>query len=400
MNTASQVGKVVMTAWAWRTAMGNDEQVLARLLQGENGFQTKAHFDNSVYDCPLVAAINTRLAASKHQRYLRRMGLFALEVAKEVAIKANIQQQDTERVGLFFGYGGLRAHWDDLMPAFVAQVSETSQCWQRGLHLLHPFWMLQHLSNNAHAITAQELRACGDGATYSGGNAGAQAIAAAIRALTIGSIDSAIVVAYDSLLEPETLVELRQRYAINRQNATNLITPYSPNEQGFVPSEAAAAIVLQRADNNSPKPQCFIQALACADNNPHAASVSTLAQMTEQLLQAGDVIDGVGLAVADYDWAERNMLETILAKQGYPQTSLTCLANSLGQSGAAHCLLQAIALSEFLKRGQLPAIHGLQETGFELLRPLNVASSISSGAALALSACAPSLAGAVRVELI
>ena len=393
------IGKAIMTAWSWRTPMGNDEDVLVRLLAGENGFQTKTRFDNSLYDCPLVAAINDTPVASKHQRYLRRMGLFALELAKEVALKANIQQQQPERVGLFFGYGGLRAHWNDLMPAFAEQVSETSQCWQRGLHLLHPFWMLQHLSNNAHAIAAQELGACGDGATYSGGNAGAQAIAAAIRALNTGSIDTAIVVGYDSLLEPETLVELRQRHAINRQDSDKLIAPYSGYAQGFVPAEAAAAIVLQRADSTS-KAQCYIQALACADGNPHPASINTFAQMTKKLLQAGDVIDGVGLAQSDYDLSEKNMLKTILANQNYPPTTLTCLASSLGQNGAAHCLLQAIALSEFLKRQTLPAIHGLKVAESGLLLPLTVATHTTSRAALTLSASAPGLAGVLRVELL
>jgi len=330
------------------------------------------------------------------------MGLFALELAKEVAIKANIQQQQPERVGLFFGYGGLRVHWNDLMPAFAEQVSETRLCWQRGLHLLHPFWMLQHLSNNAHAIAAQELGACGDGATYSGGNAGAQAIAAAIRALNTGSIDTAIVVSYDSLLEPETLVELRQHHAINRQDSDKLIAPYSGYAQGFVPSEAAAAMVLQRVDSNrdTTEAHCFIQALACADGNPHPAGINTLAQMTKKLLQVGDSIDGVGLAQASYDLAEKNSLETILANQNYPPTALTCLASSMGQSGAAHCLLQAIALSEFLKRQQLPAIHGLKVAESGLLLPLTVATHSTSRAALALSASAPGLAGVLRVELL
>jgi hypothetical protein len=401
MNFKPRIAKAAMTAWAWRTAMGGDEKVIERLLAGETGLQSQCHFDNHLYDCPLVAAINVAPAPNKHQRYLRRMGLFGLEVAKEVAAKANLQQQDAERVGLFFGYGGLRAHWNDLMPAFVEQVPETSQCWQRGLNLLHPFWMLQHLSNNAHAIATQELGVCGDGATYSGGNAGAQAIAAAIRALNIGSIDSAIVVAYDSLLEPETLVELRQRHAINRQDSENLIAPYSPTPQGFVPGEAAAAMVLQRADDsNTSKSQCFIQALACADGNPYPATINTLERMTKQLLQAGDIIDGVGLAVADYDLAERQLLETMLATQNYPQTTLTCLASSMGQSGAAHSLSQAIALSEFLKRKQLPAIHSLQVVSDSaLLQPLTVTGPTASRAALALSASAPGLAGAVRVEL-
>jgi hypothetical protein len=89
-----------------------------------------------------------------------------------------------------------------------------------------------------------------------------------------------------------------------------------------------------------------------------------------------------------------------LANQNYPPTTLTCLASSLGQNGAAHCLLQAIALSEFLKRQTLPAIHGLKVAESGLLLPLTVATHTTSRAALTLSASAPGLAGVLRVELL
>ena len=59
-----------------------------------------------------------------------------------------------DRLGLFFGYGGLRAHWEDMMPALAGQAPDAGASWARGLALLHPFWMLQHLSNNAPSSSA------------------------------------------------------------------------------------------------------------------------------------------------------------------------------------------------------------------------------------------------------
>src|SRR5262245_19460213 len=140
------------------------------------------------------------------------MGGFALEVAREAAAHAQVAAAG-DRLGLFFGYGGLRAHWNDMMPALAHQNPDGDGAWERGLTLLHPFWMLQHLSNNAHALSAEELGARGDGLLLAGANAGAQALAAASRALLAGSVDAAIVVAYDTLLEPETLIELANRGA-------------------------------------------------------------------------------------------------------------------------------------------------------------------------------------------
>src|SRR5204862_2601439 len=89
---------------------------------------------------------------------------------------------------------------------------------------------------------------------------GAQAIAAAIRALHdvdangTAPIDAALVVAYDSLLEPETLVELAAR----------------DNGAEFVPGEAAAAIVLVREHAGAPR----ISARARAGSGAYVESLS------------------------------------------------------------------------------------------------------------------------------
>src|SRR4029077_1731 len=112
--------------------------------------------------------------------------------------------------------------------------------------LLHPFWMLQHLSNNAHALAAEELGARGDGLTLAGANAGAEALAAASAALAVGAVDAALVVAYDTLLEPETLIELAGRggYA----GVASPPGPYGAAGGGVASGEAAAGVLLERHD--------------------------------------------------------------------------------------------------------------------------------------------------------
>ena len=393
--------KIALTGWAWRTPLGNDANAITRLLDGESAAQINPHFDASSYGCPLAAAIVTPPKASKHQRYLRRMGLFALEIAQQLAFDYALQ--GSERLGLFFGYGGLRAHWQDLMPAFAAQTPDAAQCWQRGLNLLHPFWMLQHLSNNAHAIAAQELGAAGDGATYSGANAGAQALLGACRALQLGSVDQALVVAYDSLLEPENLVEYMHAGSVNPHPLHALQAPYSSTACGFVPGEAACAVLLERASATKRTPLSYLEARASADGQPQLPQMASLAQLAHQLWQPGDVFDGAGIAQNAYDAAELAMLANLIQQpSGAQAASLTCLASSFGQTGAAHSVLQAIALSLCLQRQQLPGIVGLgigSAANSSALHPLTHTASSQARAALALSASAPGLAAAIRVEI-
>ena len=379
--------RAALTGRAWRTPLGSGiDDVVERVLAGERAAQPNARFDARSYACTLAATIAAPPAPSRHARFLRRMGLYAVEVAAEAMRDAGVS--GSERLGLFFGYGGLRAHWDDLMPAFEHQQADGAAAWERGLALLHPFWILQHLSNNAHAIAAQELGARGEGATYGGANAGAQALAGAIRALAAGAVDVALVVGYDSLVEPETLVELAAR---GSAASAVLAPPYDLDAQGFVPGEAAAALVLQR---NGPA-RAFVEALDGADGEKGEPQAALLARLARMLARRGDAVDGCGLALPSFDAAERRAVAAITGAD----SPLCCIMGAMGQIGAATSVVQAIALAELLQRQHLPPVAGLRDAAPGPLRPLLRAEASNHRSAIGLSASAPGLAGIVRVEL-
>jgi 3-oxoacyl-(acyl-carrier-protein) synthase len=241
------------------------------------------------------------------------MGQFGFEVAAEALAASGVPGGD--RVGLFSGVGGLRAHWDDMIAAFAEQRDDGERMWERGLKDMHPYWMLRHLSNNVHALASAELGLRGEGATFGGGNGGAQALAAAIRALHDGAIDAALVVAYDSLLEPETLVELDAR---------------GWPAQGLVPGEAAAAVVIVRERAGAPR-------LAVRD----AAGPEALARCSA--------------AIGDGD-------------RDAGRDAYAAVAQALGQVGAATAVVQAIALAEL----GAPVAIGLHASAPELASAVRV----------------------------
>ncbi len=324
-----------MIARAWRTSLGaNIADVIARVRAGERA----AIADSRGYACATIAPIPGEPARSRNSRFLRRMGLFGLEAATEALVASGIA--GGSRVGLFSGVGGLRAHWDDMIAAFANQRDDGGRMWERGLASVHPYWMLRHLSNNVHALASAELDLRGEGATFGGGNGGAQALASAIRALNAGAIDAALVVAYDSLLEPETLVELGAR------NWPAL---------GLVPGEAAAAIVLVRADDSRAE-----------DSRVDGSRVDG---------PRATARDGVHLGrclVSVRDGAGRDALARCSAAIGDgDRDAQVAVAQALGQLGAATALVQAIALAEM----HVPVAIGLHTS-------------------------APDLASAVRVEVV
>jgi 3-oxoacyl-[acyl-carrier-protein] synthase II len=392
-----------VTGSALRTPLGNrPDEVARRLLAGERAARPSARFDTSTYACKLGAAIDGQPRTGRERRFLRWLGRFALDAAAEALAASGAQ--GGERLGLFSAIGCLSASWEDLMPALVEQRPGAGGLWQRGLSRLHPFWMLQHLSNSAHAAASIELRAEGEGATFAGANGSAQALAAALRALDAGAVDVALVMACDSLLEPERLIDLARRGVGAQVELAALAAPYDEHPTGAVPGEAAGALVLERREDAGARARSLIDAAAIADVAPLPSgepSAHALARAAAAVFdsQAGFdkelVIDGAAAGRAVDDAAERAALATLCGESA----QLTATLAAFGHLGAATSLVQAIACAELLRQGALPPIAGLRAPARGPLRPVITAARTSARSWLALSGAAPGLAGAVRVEI-
>jgi 3-oxoacyl-(acyl-carrier-protein) synthase len=360
---------VNVIAWSWRTPLGADvDAVVDRLCAGAIAAIANPE---PAYRVRAIAPIAGAAPRTRHDRFVRRLGGHAIDAATEVARAARLAPDI--RLGLYAAVGGLRAHWDDMLPALVRQQGDGADAWALGLREIHPFWMLRHLSNNVHALVATDLGARGDGATYGGASAGGQAIAAASWALHAGAIDTAIVLAYDSLLEPETLVELGERGAASMAPAGEVIAPYHESAAGFVPGEAAAALVLARPDD----PRARLATITAGDESP------------------AEVVDGAGLGDPRRDRAERERL----AKTHAGTTPLTAISAAFGQLGAATPLVQTIALARALVRRTIPPIAGARAPAPGPLAIVTTARATHAHTALALGAGEPALSTALRIEV-
>ncbi len=342
---------VAVTGWSLRTPLGvSIDEVLARLAAGERAAAPNPRFDATSYPCTLAAVIPGQPGKTRHARFVRRMGLWGMQAASDAITQAEVIGGD--RTGVFCGYGGLRAHWEDILGPLERQRPDAAGAWEAGLRLLHPFWMLQHLSNNAHALLATDLGARGEGVTLGGANAGAQALAAAVAALHAGTVDVALVLAYDSLVEPEMVLELGMR----------------AEAAGVVPGEAAAALVLERVDDAGRRALVRLSAADGADGAHGWPAPRTLVRVARglgaaELPELPELIDGAG--VGD----ERAVHAELAAG-----ASSSSMQHQLGLLGGAAALVQAIVLGSWLRAGR-------------------------ARSALGLSAGAPGLAGAVHVSL-
>lgn len=361
--------------WSLRTPLGATvDDVVRRLLAGERAEG-------------VIAAAPAE--ASRHARFLGPLGLLALETAHEAVAHAGIT--GGERVGVFAAVGGLRVEWSELVPVLASQRDDGAGAWAAGLDRIHPFWMLRHLSNNAHALLSADLDARGEGATFGGATAGAQAIGSAIRALDAKTIDAAVVLAYDTLRGPESLTDLAERGMLATEHRA---APYTDAASGYVAGEATAAVVLVR---DTAKVLARVSAASGADGSPGEPSPATLARVASRVVLRPDrlVVDGAARAARAADHDERAALAPLVGDDA-PLIAITAATGALG---AATSLVQLIAIGELLRRDRLPPIAGLVRASAGPLRPLAAPEAAGRRAALCLSTGAPGLAAALRVEV-
>lgn len=353
---------VAVTARAWRSPLGNDVQsAMDRLLKGECA-ASPHDFGPHSYACGLSARVPGEPARTPHHRFVRRSGLLGMEAAHEVAIQAHIKERAEAgaRVGVYVGYGGLRAHWSEMMPALMNQQPDQQDLWRRGLRHLHPFWMLRYLSNNAQALFAADLGLRDDGVTCGGATGGAGAIRTAQRALMSGAVDIAVVFAYDSLIHPDVLVDLAERGRATVASDDTWVGPYDRDARGSIPGEGAAALVLERPQDATHRTLGFVSALEIADGHHDEPQPETLSALLTSLIgnttQNQWLIDGASRANPTHDLLER----AVLSAHFGDMTPLISTAASFGMLGAAQPLIQSIALLEILKTHTLPPIPHLR----------------------------------------
>jgi act minimal PKS chain-length factor (CLF/KS beta) len=375
---------IAVAGHAWRTPLGSSvDAVVSRLVAGEHGVE---------FTGGPRCAIPLGPASAREARFLDRLGLLAVETAREAMAGADVDAPP-DRVGLFAAIGSLRPRWDDLLPALAGQRDDLAGLWGRGLSHLHPFWMLQHLSNNVHATLSIALGLRGDGATFAGAVAGAEALCAAARALEAGAIDAALVVACDSLLEPQTVADLGRRGVTCAAPAGGWRPPYDAAAAGIVPGEGAAAMVLTRAAGGRPLLSCAVgidpDPLPSGEPRPER-----FAEVASLVANGEGIVDGAAAARPELDLAERCALAELLPRAA----RLYSTAASLGRLGAAACLVEVIAALELLRRRVLPPVAALERAPDGPVPPARVAAGIDCASALLLSGGAPGLVAAVHVE--
>ena len=346
------------------SAVGNEPGALwDALASGRSAVTPIGRWDASGWPAAIGAEIRDVRAAEwigsrKLVKRLARHDVFGLGAARLAVGHSGLPAAGLAgRSAIYTGSSGTRHEQTyDFLPALCAR-SEGRPAFGAALRgQVHPFWLLTMLPNNVLAYAAIELGWQGSNQNFTQGAASSlTALIEAGKALRRGEAGRALVVGYDSVLEPERHVFYRQSGLLSSAAPR----PFSAAAEGTVLGEGAGALVLESgAAADGRGAQVYGQLLGGA--TLAAGRQSLRRALQAGLADAGVCADDVGLVVAMGEATpERDAGEATAIRHVFPAgPAVLTLSWCLGHTGAAAPVLGALAALLAMARGRCPGIPG------------------------------------------
>lgn len=207
--------------------------------------------------------------------------------------------------------------------------------------------------------------------------AGAQSIAEGLRLIWAGEADVVVCGGSDAPLHPTIAITFANAKALARNwdNASAASRPFDTRRNGFVLSEGAAVIVLERAEHADARGAAgYADVLGWGATTdayhltaPRPDGAGAAECMRRALASAGlqppDIgyLNAHGTSTKRGDAAEAKAIRTVFGAEGSPPVSATksIIGHTLGAGGAVEAAVTAVAVA----RGMLPPTLNLDEVG-------------------------------------
>lgn len=241
-----------------------------------------------------------------------------------------------------------------------------------GAGFIHPKWILTALSNNLIFFITSEFGLKGDNNnTAFSAAGGAYMLAAAERAIREGACDMAVVCGADSIVNWQAVDELVKLGILNDKKsggAAVSMPAYTENALGALPSEGAAAVVLERKKTAAGRgARIYAEISGCAQycegtgGAPSGGAegfvkVFEALRKSAKLTEKDNVLVNLNaVSISGWDAAELRGVEILSGK--YPETfgknlKLTGLKPYLGHSFSASFVMETAVAAAALDSGR------------------------------------------------
>lgn len=338
---------------------------------GQSGIGYITHFDASDVAVKIAGEVRIDPVDWLSRRELATIDRYTLLafVAASLAIEDSgflAAGQDTDRVGVFLATGA----------AGLNTWEEGSQTlWAKGPQHIGPRVIPKAMANSAAAYVSLKFGLRGPSVTtVSACASGSDAVVAAAQSLGTGECDVAVVGGAEAPITPATVSGFAQMRALSRRNEepTSACRPFDRDRDGFVISEGAGVLVLERDDvaaGRGARVHARLLGYGRASEAYHVTAPdpegggATLA-MRRALRSSGLVLDEVdyvnahGTGTALNDASEARAIYQLFGAAEHP-VAVSSIKGHTGHLIGAAGAVEAITCSQVFDAGLLPGTANL-----------------------------------------
>ena len=363
MTPASPGQRAVITGIGLVTPLGWVlADVWASLLAGKSGIGLITHFEPNGLPCVIGGQVPnfdaTDFMSAKEARRMSRASQLTLAAAKLALADAGLPAPlpNPERSGVYIGTaaGGVDRLDEGIMTAR-----------QLGYDRVNPFSAPSVLPNMLAFHVTEYVGAVGPSSTITTACAtGTQTIGEAYHAIRNGRADLMVAGGGEALIQDFVLAGFAAMRALPTSfNAepTRASRPFDSLREGFVLSEGAACVILERLDHAQQRgAQIYAEVVGFASSNdayhmaaPHPRAEGAIRTMLWALDDANiepaavDYINAHGTSTPANDAAETNAIKQVFGETAYDlpiSSTKSMIGHPMGASGAIEAAVCALSI--------------------------------------------------------
>ncbi|MFH9618685.1 beta-ketoacyl-[acyl-carrier-protein] synthase family protein [Streptomyces pratensis] len=298
-------------------------------------------------------------------RRLDRSQAAAIVAAREAWSDAGPPEAEPERLAVVVGTG---------IGGALTMLDQHDLMGERGQRAVSPYTVPRLMPNGASAVVSLLLGArAGTHAPTSACASGAEAIAVGALLIRAGRADVVVAGGTDACIHPLSLGAFAQMRALSLRNDApeRASRPFDRRRDGFVMSEGAGMVVLERGDFARARGARVHAALAGTGvtSDAHDITMPDAAGQARAIYEAlrdagltgGDIghVNAHATGTPQGDVAESRAVTAAVGDHPVVTAAKSATGHLLGASGAVEAILTVLALKESL----VPPVRNLEEVG-------------------------------------
>lgn len=376
--------RVLITGYGCITAAGdNAEQTWSSIKQQQSGIDQISLWDVSDWKYKLAGELknyNARKMVSDRKliKLLSRHDIIGLNAVSQALEHSGLltyrdaltdTDEFSERTGIFAGSPGNKYQQQyDFMPLISHSGGKLDQFAKYLFDDVHPMWLLRILPNNVLAYTGIQYGFKGVNQNITNhAVSGVQAILEATMAIKSGLIDRAIVVSYDSCVEPQALYYYSNMGLVSETG----VKTFDQNRDGTVFAEGAGAMILESASSADKRQARAYGEILSGASASEANGIFSLSEdgeglqriISSSLKRANIEPSQIGMIVAHGNGnkkSDASEANAIFEQFGSCQVPVTAFKWAFGHTLTASGVIESIMCLSALREQIVPGIPTLE----------------------------------------